>query len=99
MLAHKMKPHLSIFISIVYSCVDIPCGVMTFFSVSRSHLLDIIAGGGITLDFLCGLKAKNATAPRIQKKCIVGFIPAEKIQCEIYATFHLRRPFKNEAFG
>ena len=48
-------------------------GVLTFFSVSRSHLSNIIAGGGIMLNFLCGLKAKNAMAPRIQEK-----------DCEIY---------------
>ena len=43
-------------------------GVLTFCSVSRSHLLNIIVGGGITLNFLRGSKAKDATAPPIQKK-------------------------------
>ena len=46
--------------------------VLTFFFVSRSHLLNIIAGGGITLNFLCGPKASDATAPRIRKKMHCG---------------------------
>ena len=32
----------------------------------------LIAGGGITLNFLCGPKAKDATAPRIQKMMHCG---------------------------
>ena len=65
-----------IFISIVYGCVNISrheslpgttSSVMTFFySVSMLHLLNVIAGGGVTLNFLRGLKAKDTTAPCIQ---------------------------------
>ena len=47
-------------------------GVLTFFPVSRSHLMNITAGGRITLNFLCGPKAKDATATRVQKKMHCG---------------------------
>ena len=36
-------------------------GVLTYFLVSRSYLLNIIAGRGIRLNFLRGSKAKDAT--------------------------------------
>ena len=66
-----------IYTSIMYSRVNISrCGLLpgttssvaAFFSVSRSHLLNIIAGGGITLNSLCGPKGKDATAPHIREK-------------------------------
>ena len=70
-----------VFISIVYGRVNISrrgllprttSDVLTYFSVSRLHLLNIIAGGGIRLNFLHGVKAKDATAPRIQKMMHCG---------------------------
>ena len=81
------------FISTLHSRVNIShrgllpgttSGVLTFFSVSMSQLLNVIACGGITLNFLCGLKANDVAAPRIPKKkalwdlfwlrkCVVGF--------------------------
>ena len=70
-----------IFISIMYGRVNISgrgslpgtaSGVLTHFSVSRSHLWNIIAGGGIRLNFLRGSKAKDATAPRVQKMMHCG---------------------------
>ena len=41
-------------------------------TVSKSNLLKVILGGGITLNFLRGLKAESATDPRIQETCIMG---------------------------
>ena len=41
--------------------------MLMFFLVSRSHPLNIIAGGGIRLNFLRSPKAKDATVPRSQK--------------------------------
>ena len=102
-----------IFISIVYGRVNIShhgslpgttSSVLTFFSVSRSHLLNTIVVVGITLNFLRHPKAKDVTAPRIQKK----------VRCRIYFgrknalwdrwDFCLRDPFGNshilrKAFG
>ena len=75
--------HVGIFISVVHGRVNtlrrgsLPwttSGLLTCFLVSKSHLLNIIVDWGITLNFLRGPKAKDATAPRIQKKCIVGFM-------------------------
>ena len=92
------------FTSIVYGRVNISrcgsllgtaSGVLMFFSVSRSHLLNIIAGGGITLNFLRGPKANDATAPRIQKQMHCGFISAEKRHYGIDEIFRLRDPFGN----
>ena len=73
--------HEEIFISIVYGRVNISrhgllpgtaYGVLTYFSVSRSHLLTIIMDGGIGLNFLRGLKAKDAPVSRIQKMMHCG---------------------------
>ena len=70
-----------IFIFIVYGLVNISrhgslpgatYGVLTYLSMSKSHLLNIIAGGGIRLHFLLGTKANNATAPHIQKMMHCG---------------------------
>ena len=76
-----------VFISIMYSRVNISrhtslpgttSGVLKFFSVSRSHLLHMIAGGRVTLDFLRRPKAKDATAPRIQKNALWDFCLPKK---------------------
>ena len=76
-----------IFIPIVYGRVNIShhgslpgttSDVLTYFSVSRSHLLNIIASGGIRLNFLCGSKAKDATTPRIQKMMHRGIYFGQK---------------------
>ena len=93
-----------IFISIVCSRVNISrrgslpgitSSVLKFFLLSRSHLLNIIAGGRIMLNFLCGLKAKDAMAPRIQKKRYCGIYFGRKMHYEIDEIFRLRDPFGN----
>ena len=42
--------------------------MLTIFPVSRSHLLELIVGGGMALDFLPGLKANYVMAGHIQKR-------------------------------
>ena len=69
-------------------CVDV-------FLVSRSHLLNMIAGRGIMLNFSCGAEATDGTAPCLQQKCIVGFILAEKMHSGMDEIFYLRYLFGN----
>ena len=47
-------------------------GVLRHFSVSGSHLFNMIEGEGIRLNFLRGSKARDATAPCIQKMMHCG---------------------------
>ena len=74
--------HKEIFISILYGGVNISCcgslpgitsDVLLFFSMSRSHLFNMIAGERIMLNFL-----RSPKTPAFRKNCIVGFISAEK---------------------